>query len=103
MAGSSNPTEPCPRPPRLGWYVGGRARLRLLEAHFPGPSEGFNDPLTPTSHQALVRIFSGRRLMLFSYQRSLPRQPVPSVQDTVRKVGLVPGNTGEAGGGGRGA
>lgn len=25
--------------------------------------------------------------MLFSYQRSLPRQPVPSVQDTVRKVG----------------
>ncbi|XP_021101441.1 carnitine O-palmitoyltransferase 1, brain isoform isoform X2 [Heterocephalus glaber] len=35
---------------------------------------------------ALVRIFSGRRPMLFSYQRSLPRQPVPSVQDTVRKV-----------------
>ncbi|XP_032469960.1 carnitine O-palmitoyltransferase 1, brain isoform isoform X4 [Phocoena sinus] len=34
---------------------------------------------------ALVRIFSGRRPMLFSYQRSLPRQPVPSVQDTVRK------------------
>lgn len=30
--------------------------------------------------------------MLFSYQRSLPRQPVPSVQDTVRKVGLVPGD-----------
>ncbi|XP_013364427.1 PREDICTED: carnitine O-palmitoyltransferase 1, brain isoform isoform X3 [Chinchilla lanigera] len=34
---------------------------------------------------ALVRIFSGRRPMLFSYQRALPRQPVPSVQDTVRK------------------
>ncbi|KAM6154794.1 palmitoyl thioesterase CPT1C isoform 2-T2 [Erethizon dorsatum] len=34
---------------------------------------------------ALVRIFSGRRLMLFSYQRALPRQPVPSVQDTVLK------------------
>uniref|UniRef100_A0A8C0LEH8 Palmitoyl thioesterase CPT1C n=1 Tax=Canis lupus dingo TaxID=286419 RepID=A0A8C0LEH8_CANLU len=34
---------------------------------------------------ALVRIFSGRKTMLFSYQRSLPRQPVPSVQDTVRK------------------
>ncbi|XP_060144411.1 palmitoyl thioesterase CPT1C isoform X3 [Globicephala melas] len=34
---------------------------------------------------ALVRIFSGRHPMLFSYQRSLPRQPVPSVQDTVRK------------------
>ncbi|XP_066874718.1 palmitoyl thioesterase CPT1C isoform X5 [Kogia breviceps] len=34
---------------------------------------------------ALVRIFSGRHPMLFSYQRSLPHQPVPSVQDTVRK------------------
>ncbi|XP_007531401.2 carnitine O-palmitoyltransferase 1, brain isoform isoform X2 [Erinaceus europaeus] len=34
---------------------------------------------------ALVRIFSGRHPGLFSYQRSLPRQPVPSVQDTVRK------------------
>ncbi|XP_071460432.1 palmitoyl thioesterase CPT1C isoform X5 [Marmota flaviventris] len=34
---------------------------------------------------ALVRIFSGRHPVLFSYQRSLPRQPVPSVQDTVRK------------------
>lgn len=30
--------------------------------------------------------------MLFSYQRSLPRQPVPSVQDTVRKVVPVPGD-----------
>ena len=37
-----------------------------------------------------MRIFSGRHPMLFSYQRSLPRQPVPSVQDTVRKVGQVP-------------
>nr|XP_003465467.1 carnitine O-palmitoyltransferase 1, brain isoform isoform X1 [Cavia porcellus] len=34
---------------------------------------------------ALVRIFSGRHPMLFSYQRALPRQPVPSVQDTVCK------------------
>ena len=36
-----------------------------------------------------MRIFSGRHPMLVSYQRSLPRQPVPSVQDTVRKVGQV--------------
>ncbi|XP_055001766.1 carnitine O-palmitoyltransferase 1, brain isoform isoform X2 [Sorex araneus] len=34
---------------------------------------------------ALVRIFSGRHPMLFSYQRSLPRLPVPSLQDTVRQ------------------
>jgi hypothetical protein len=47
--------------------------------------------LQPLSPQALVRIFSGRHPMLFSYQRCLPRQPVPSVQDTVRKVGRVPG------------
>lgn len=58
----------------------------------PGPAERFNDPLIFTSLQALVRIFSGRHPMLFSYQRSLPRQPVPSVQDTVRKVDLVPGD-----------
>ncbi|KAB1273315.1 Carnitine O-palmitoyltransferase 1; brain isoform [Camelus dromedarius] len=51
----------------------------------PGFSEEFNEPLTPAFRQALVRIFSGRHPMLFSYQRSLPRQPVPSVQDTVRK------------------
>lgn len=69
----------------------------------PGPSEGFNDPVTLASHQALVRIFSGRHPMLFSYQRSLPRQPVPSVKDTVRKVGLEPVVKREAGGGGRGA
>lgn len=56
----------------------------------PGCSEEFNEPLI--FRQALVRIFSGRHPMLFSYQRSLPRQPVPSVQDTVRKVGQVPGD-----------
>lgn len=63
----------------------------------PGCSEAFNELLIPAPHQALVRIFSGRHPMLFSYQRSLPRQPVPSVQDTVRKVGQVP-QDGEGGG-----
>lgn len=67
----------------------------------PDPSEGCNDPLIPASLQALVRIFSGRKTMLFSYQRSLPRQPVPSVQDTVRKVGL-PGTSTRGGEGGQG-
>lgn len=63
-------------------------------------SEGFNDPQFPLP-QALVRIFSGRHPTLFSYQRSLPRQPVPSVQDTVRKVGRslgIRGGAGERGG-----
>ncbi|XP_049642140.1 carnitine O-palmitoyltransferase 1, brain isoform isoform X2 [Suncus etruscus] len=34
---------------------------------------------------ALVRIFSGRHPMLYSYQRCLPRLPLPEVQDTVQK------------------
>lgn len=38
--------------------------------------------------QALVRIFSGRHPRLFSFQRALPRQPVPVVQETVHKVGV---------------
>lgn len=36
--------------------------------------------------QALVRIFSGRKPRLYSYQASLPNLPVPAVKDTVKKV-----------------
>lgn len=41
--------------------------------------------------QALVRIFSGRHPRLFSFQRALPRQPVPTAQESVRKVGVSRG------------
>ncbi|XP_032093372.1 carnitine O-palmitoyltransferase 1, brain isoform [Thamnophis elegans] len=34
---------------------------------------------------ALVKIFSGRKPMLYSYQASLPRLPVPAIADTMRK------------------
>ncbi|KAL6053674.1 hypothetical protein STEG23_018907 [Scotinomys teguina] len=34
---------------------------------------------------ALVRIFSGRHPRLFSFQRALPRQPVPTAQESIRK------------------
>ncbi|XP_063156976.1 palmitoyl thioesterase CPT1C isoform X1 [Candoia aspera] len=34
---------------------------------------------------ALVKIFSGRKPMLYSYQASLPRLPVPAIQDTMWK------------------
>uniref|UniRef100_A0A4W5RLF3 carnitine O-palmitoyltransferase n=1 Tax=Hucho hucho TaxID=62062 RepID=A0A4W5RLF3_9TELE len=34
---------------------------------------------------ALVRIFSGRQPLLYSYQGSLPNQPVPAVKDTVKR------------------
>ncbi|KAM6450535.1 palmitoyl thioesterase CPT1C isoform 1-T1 [Liasis olivaceus] len=34
---------------------------------------------------ALVKIFSGRKPMLYSYQASLPRLPVPAIKDTMRK------------------
>nr|AHB12592.1 carnitine palmitoyltransferase 1C [Leucoraja erinacea] len=33
----------------------------------------------------LVKIFSGRKPMLYSFQNSLPRLPVPPVQDTLRR------------------
>ncbi|XP_015978002.1 carnitine O-palmitoyltransferase 1, brain isoform isoform X4 [Rousettus aegyptiacus] len=60
--------------------------LRLLLSYHGWLLEPHGAMSSPTkTWLALVRIFSGRRLMLFSYQRSLPRQPVPSVQDTVRK------------------
>ncbi|XP_039220868.1 carnitine O-palmitoyltransferase 1, brain isoform isoform X6 [Crotalus tigris] len=34
---------------------------------------------------ALVKIFSGRKPMLYSYQASLPRLPVPAIKDTMRR------------------
>ncbi|XP_034050349.1 carnitine O-palmitoyltransferase 1, liver isoform-like isoform X2 [Thalassophryne amazonica] len=34
---------------------------------------------------ALVRIFSGRKPLLYSYQGSLPNLPVPTVKDTVKR------------------
>lgn len=37
-------------------------------------------------HQSLVKMFSGRRPLLYSFQASLPRLPVPSVEDTIYRV-----------------
>lgn len=37
--------------------------------------------------QALVRIFSGRKPLLYSYQGSLPNLPVPAIKDTLKRVG----------------
>uniref|UniRef100_A0A8D0V3J4 carnitine O-palmitoyltransferase n=1 Tax=Sus scrofa TaxID=9823 RepID=A0A8D0V3J4_PIG len=60
--------------------------LRLLLSYHGWLLETHGVMSSPTkTWLALVRIFSGRHPMLFSYQRSLPRQPVPAVQDTVRK------------------
>ncbi|XP_069857049.1 palmitoyl thioesterase CPT1C isoform X2 [Dipodomys merriami] len=60
--------------------------LRLLLSYHGWLLESHGTMSSPTkTWLALVRIFSGRHPMLFSYQRSLPRQPVPSVQDTVCK------------------
>lgn len=39
--------------------------------------------------QALVRIFSGRKPLLYSYQGSLPNLPLPVVKDTVRRVRVL--------------
>lgn len=42
--------------------------------------------LTAVPSQALVKVMSGRHPMLYSFQTSLPKLPVPSVEDTVRRV-----------------
>ncbi|XP_042531921.1 carnitine O-palmitoyltransferase 1, liver isoform [Dipodomys spectabilis] len=34
---------------------------------------------------AMVKVFSGRKPMLYSFQTSLPRQPVPAVRDTISR------------------
>ena len=39
--------------------------------------------------QGMVKIFSGRKPMLYSFQTSLPRLPVPTVKDTVTRVGVA--------------
>ena len=36
--------------------------------------------------QSLIKMFSGRRPLLYSFQASLPRLPVPSVDDTIDRV-----------------
>uniref|UniRef100_A0A8C6RY89 Carnitine O-palmitoyltransferase 1, muscle isoform n=1 Tax=Nannospalax galili TaxID=1026970 RepID=A0A8C6RY89_NANGA len=60
--------------------------LRLLLSHHGWLLEPHGTMSSPTkTWLALVRIFSGRRPMLFGFQRSLPRLPVPAVQDSVRK------------------
>ncbi|XP_078112932.1 carnitine O-palmitoyltransferase 1, muscle isoform isoform X2 [Sander vitreus] len=38
-----------------------------------------------TSTKSLVKMFSGRRPLLYSFQASLPRLPVPSVDDTIHR------------------
>nr|XP_034373501.1 carnitine O-palmitoyltransferase 1, brain isoform isoform X3 [Arvicanthis niloticus] len=60
--------------------------LRLLLSHHGWLLEPHGTMSSPTkTWLALVRIFSGRHQRLFSFQRALPRQPVPLVQETVSK------------------
>lgn len=60
--------------------------LRLLLSHHGWLLEPHGTMSSPTkTWLALVRIFSGRHPRLFSFQRALPRQPVPGAQETVRK------------------
>ncbi|XP_059109419.1 carnitine O-palmitoyltransferase 1, brain isoform [Peromyscus eremicus] len=60
--------------------------LRLLLSHHGWLLEPPGTMSSPTkTWLALVRIFSGRHPRLFSFQRALPRQPVPTAQESVRK------------------
>ncbi|XP_036050720.1 carnitine O-palmitoyltransferase 1, brain isoform isoform X4 [Onychomys torridus] len=60
--------------------------LRLLLSHHAWLLEPHGTMSSSTkTWLALVRIFSGRHPRLFSFQRALPRQPVPTAQESVRK------------------
>lgn len=60
--------------------------LRLLLSHHGWLLEPHGIMSSPTkTWLALVRIFSGRNPRLFGFQRALPRQPVPTAQESVRK------------------
>lgn len=37
--------------------------------------------------QVLVKLVSGRKPLLYSYQGSLPKLPVPALNDTMARVG----------------
>uniref|UniRef100_A0A671RE30 carnitine O-palmitoyltransferase n=1 Tax=Sinocyclocheilus anshuiensis TaxID=1608454 RepID=A0A671RE30_9TELE len=43
------------------------------------------DPILTLSTQMLVKVFSGPKPMLYSFQNSIPRLPVPPIKDTVRR------------------
>ncbi|XP_028929802.1 carnitine O-palmitoyltransferase 1, brain isoform [Ornithorhynchus anatinus] len=63
-----------------------RLALRLLLSYHGWIYEPHGHVSTTTkAWLALVKIFSGRKPMLYSFQGSLPRLPVPAVQDTVQK------------------
>ncbi|KAM7134366.1 LOW QUALITY PROTEIN: palmitoyl thioesterase CPT1C [Macrochelys suwanniensis] len=70
----------------LGLVVTMRGALRALLCYHGWMEEEHGR----TSHAtkfwlALVKIFAGRRPMLYSYQASLPRLPVPPIRDTVQR------------------
>uniref|UniRef100_A0A8C3FI44 carnitine O-palmitoyltransferase n=1 Tax=Chrysemys picta bellii TaxID=8478 RepID=A0A8C3FI44_CHRPI len=70
----------------LGLVVTMRGALRALLCYHGWMDEEHGH----TSHAtkfwlALVKIFAGRRPMLYSYQASLPRLPVPPIRDTVQR------------------
>ncbi|XP_067408246.1 palmitoyl thioesterase CPT1C isoform X2 [Emydura macquarii macquarii] len=70
----------------LGLVVTMRGALRALLCYQGWMEEEHGR----TSHStrlwlALVKIFAGRKPMLYSYQASLPRLPVPTIKDTLQR------------------
>lgn len=70
-------------PTRRGGRAGGLSVVGQPRAEAPAPPP---PRLTAIPSQALVKVMSGRHPMLYSFQTSLPKLPVPSVEDTVRRV-----------------
>uniref|UniRef100_A0A8C4Y9Y2 carnitine O-palmitoyltransferase n=1 Tax=Gopherus evgoodei TaxID=1825980 RepID=A0A8C4Y9Y2_9SAUR len=70
----------------LGLVVTMRGALRALLCYHGWMGEEHGRPSHATKcWLALVKIFAGRRPMLYSYQASLPRLPVPPIRDTVQR------------------
>lgn len=60
--------------------------LCLVPCWFPGETKHHFKLFISLLVQVLVKVFSGRKPMLYSFQNSLPRLPVPSVKDTCKRV-----------------
>nr|XP_056719890.1 carnitine O-palmitoyltransferase 1, brain isoform [Euleptes europaea] len=70
----------------LALIVTMRSILRLLLCYHGWMYEEYGKMSNVTKiWLALVKIFAGRKPMLYSYQASLPRLPVPAIKDTVRR------------------
>lgn len=75
------------------WWVcpGSECGAQLKDLLFPFFLLGPKNTFSAAYPQICVRLLSSRRPMLYSFQTSLPKLPVPSVPATVQRVRAWPG------------